>query len=79
MVCCCRCAAEEKSVPGASTDGPESSPQRTDSGKETRQAVAAKTSAARGLARKLAEEKQAAVTAANLAAEQAMDERLHDR
>ena len=79
MACCCRSAAEGKAVPGTSTNGSEPSPQRTDSGRESRQAVAAKISAARALARKLAEEKQAAVTAAELAENQASEEGLHRR
>jgi hypothetical protein len=41
--------------------------------------VAAKLSAARTLARKLSEEKQAAVAAAKLAAEESMDEAELDR
>ena len=41
--------------------------------------MAAKISAARALARKLFEEKQAAMSAARLAAEQAMDEEEIDR
>ena len=53
--------------------------QRADSDREARRAVAAKISAARALARKLSEEKQAAVTAAKLAADQSMDEAELDR
>ena len=66
-------------MPGASTNGSEPSPQRIDSGRETRQAFTAKIFAARALARKLAEEQQAAATAAELAANQEMEEAWHDR
>lgn len=53
--------------------------QRAGSGGDARAAVAAKISAARALARRLSEEKQAAVTAARLAAERSMDEAELDR
>ena len=79
MVCYCRSAAQEKPVPGTSTNGSEPSPQRTNSGRETRQAFTAKIFAARAHARKLAEEQQAAAAAAELAAEQEMEEALHER
>lgn len=46
---------------------------------EARMAVAAKISAARALARKLSEEKQAAVAAARAAAENSLDEDEIDR
>jgi len=49
------------------------------SASEARLAVAAKISAARALARKLSEEKQAAVAAARAAAEQTLDEEDIDR
>ena len=75
----CRAAAETESKPGASSNGAEPRLQRTDSGREARQAVAAKISAARALARRLSEEKQAAMLAARLAAEHAMNEEEIDR
>ena len=75
----CRAAAETESKPGASSNGAEPRLQRTGSGREARQAVAAKISAARALARKLSEKKQAAMSAARLAAEQAMNEEEIDR
>ncbi|CAK0787776.1 hypothetical protein CVIRNUC_010998 [Coccomyxa viridis] len=75
----CRAAAETESKPGVSSDGVEPRLQRTDSGREARQAVAAKISAARALARKLSEEKQAAMSAARLAADEAMNEEEIDR
>ena len=75
----CRAAAETESKPGASSNGAKPGLQRTDSGREARQAVAAKISAARALARKLSEEKQAAMSAARLAADEAMNEEEIDR
>ena len=75
----CRSTAETETQPSTASNGAEPSLQRTDSGRQARQAVAAKISAARALARKLSEEQQAAVTAAKLAAEQAMDEGEIDR
>ena len=75
----CRAAAETESKPGASSNGAKPRLQRTGSDREARQAVAAKISAARALARKLSEEKQAAMSAARLAAEQALDEEEIDR
>ena len=75
----CRSTAETETQPSAAKNGAEPSEQRADGGRQARQAVAAKISAARALARKLSEEQQAAVTAAKLAAEQAMDEGEIDR
>ena len=75
----CRSAAETETKPGSSGNGAVPSLQRADSDREARRAVAAKISAARALARKLSEEKQAAVTAAKLAADQSMDEAELDR
>ncbi len=75
----CRSTADTETEASAAPNGAQPSLQRADSGREARQAVAAKISAARALARKLSEEQQAAVTAAKLAAEQAMDESEIDR
>ncbi len=74
-----RSTARTKSKQGSSDNGAGASLQRADSDREARHAVAAKLSAARTLARKLSEEKQAAVAAAKLAAEESMDEAELDR
>ncbi len=79
MPCRSTAKADTQSKPNTSSNGAEPSVQSAGSDREARQAVAAKISAARALARKLSEEQQAAVTAAKLAAEQAMDESEIDR
>ncbi|CAL8472333.1 g11876 [Coccomyxa elongata] len=81
----CRAASEvqerEASTSGGNGSGPGQAGERSmrRSTSEARMAVAAKISAARALARKLSEEKQAAVAAARAAAENSLDEDEIDR
>ena len=75
----CRSAAETEAKESSSGNGAEASLPQIDGDREARKAIAAKISAARALARKLFEEKQSTVSAAKMAAEQAMDEEEIDR